>query len=277
MTEALFVRSKAPSAGAVLFDPAGDATEDLFALTQPNGGMHFDPYTEPAEFEWQPVPEGWNLVERIDLRGLTALPSTVWPYGGAPGGTSGCLWQSSAISFEAGGVLFSAWWNGSVWVCAGLGTTGSWLAPLRVRTYEQFLDFNIANLNDIDLLWCAPWNTEVDYREWAVLAGLNGMSTSHLDIHNESPSDVIPQTAQSGAADLNPHCYEVQLLDSQVQTFTDSVATCSPIDIPAADWDLLTSNPHWAGRQRQMYEAGPGPYTPVSKLLVIGVEVLQPA
>ena len=240
------------------------------------------PVTTPPAFAWQPIPTGWKLLQRIDLRSATATPATLWNYAGQPGGTSGCLWRSDAdtLQWTAEGAVYRTHFDTAtnMWISAGLGTQMKVAAPLRARVYERMVDNNIGGLNKINLLWASAWtDTEVDFDECAASGGK--LSCSIARIHDGSSGDCTSPITQPVAQDFAPHCYEVELVNNRMTIYVDGVAAMPGVPIPAAEWTDLTTKPHWIGAQSQGYSlpSMPADHTLVSKRVISGFEFLVPA
>ena len=285
-----YVRMPA-TAGAIEFAPAPTppATGGL-VLTRPGGGYHFDPYVAPvppppppAGF-FLPVPAGWKVAVQHDFTKLSALPSDVWSYGGRPGGTTGCLWESSQISFDPVlGLIFTTAWSTSLasWITGAFGSTESYPAPWRFRVYDAFLDTAIDGLNHLMLGWNAGsgWIMEEDILEFAIHGGLALPPISR--IHDGSSGDVVPPITSPLPELVNVwHCHE-GFVDDRSGTPTYSIlrdgAPVGSRTIPADKWAELVATPHWMGVQTELYSIGTAPLTAVSRRAIRGAEILVPA
>lgn len=214
---------------------------------------------------WLPLPAGWAVETRIQLKGMTSLPATLQAEGGAtgswaPGGTSGFRWQLNAIDWPADGMRFNTTYGtfhddphyggGVGWISAGVQTTEHHTAPVRYRVYEKLEDFNLGCVDDPNaspghpngkwgLKKCnltirttklpggqSDWNTEVDFDESHALVG--EQSFSQVSLHDESSAQSIKQYSQTVRQDLNWHCYEVELYNATITSFVDGVRSPKP-------------------------------------------------
>ena len=286
----LYARTKAPKGGEILFAPLAASVTSGLNLTETGGSYHFDPVSAsvtppppppPPDGFFLPIPAGWQSVMQTDFTKVTALPSADWAYGGRPGGTSGCLWEASQLSFGPNGAAITTQWSASLssWISAGIGTHASYAFPLRVRWYDMLADANIEGKNKVNLLWCNPWVEEIDVDECSVSGGAWTPTISR--IHNGSSANVTSPIVQTVAQPVGSvHCHECELaVVNGVPTYTifvDGVQSGSAV-IPASDWATMLANPHWVGTQDELYSVGTASQSAVSVRYVAGVEVLQPA
>jgi hypothetical protein len=237
------------------------------------------PPPPPPAGDFLPIPSGWKAAVQIDFKGLSALPSSVWAYGGAPGGTSGCLWNKSALTFDATGLVITTKWNGADWITGGVGTNLGVVAPFIMRVYEKTDDANLEGLNQINLAWGAspstwPTNVEVDGLERAVKNGLWQPATARLH-YGSSNSTTSPLTEPS-AEDFGWHTNEFRVQGTTFSTWVDGAATGSGA-IPAAAVSVLETTSHWLGSQVQTYSVGSADKTKTSVRHIASLEILVPA
>ena len=284
-----YERIKAPRGGELLFAPLSASATSGLTLTVPNGGYHFDaasvthppppPPPPPPNSDFQTPVSGWKSALQIPLRGLSALPGSLWAYGGAPGGTSGCLWNKSQITFDADGAVFTTQWNGSDWLTAGVGTQFSIAAPFMMVVKEKTDDANIEGENEIDLDWGSspsswPSNVEVDFWERAIKNGAWQPATARL--HYGSSNSTTPPITAPSAEDFGWHFNGVSVTQSAMTIYQDGVSLGSSA-VPASAWSALSTIPHWLGVQSQLYSVGTGDKTKTSVRHICSLEFLVPA
>ncbi len=279
---------------AYLFVP--DSTGDLDLTVTPGGASsgyptyEFDqvattppPPPPPGGF-FLPVPSRWKSALKADFTapGVTLSSLGDWDYSGAPGGTSGCQWESSQVTFVEGeGALLTTQFSAALdaWISGGFGTTAAYSFPIRVRWYEIARDANVDGKNRVRLLWKSPWIEECDGDECGVSNG--AWTESIFRVHNGSSANVITPIVGLAPVVGVMRCTEIELAPvAGVPTATlriDGTVVGTPSVIPAADWATMLANPHWVGIQDELYSIGTAPKSAVSVSQILGCEVFTPA
>jgi hypothetical protein len=261
---------------------------------------------------WLPKPFGWKRALRLDFTtGITSLPSALNSWAnGVPSGTTYCGWTAANMHYSSAGITFFTDWGAypntqnrvptnpdgsgsasSGWRCGGFGTKAQFFAPCRVRVYERLLDLNIDGLNKVSQMMPRNWSdVEIDFDECGVKAGV--LQQSYIRMHDGTTNgqDHLPGNPNYTATIVGPmqrrtyqtfgrHCYEVELDNQTVTSFTDGRMDGS-LKIPNAAgtdsgiWDRLCDVPRPIICQTQMYNAGlTGDHGKTSQRTIAGIEV----
>jgi hypothetical protein len=261
-----YERVPADKAGNIEFAPGVG-----FVLTRPGGSFHFDPAVvppppppppPPAGFAFLPDPDGYTKVLEHNFVALQQLPDTLddWNYGGRPGGTNNAEWVTGALSLSAEGIDLTMRYNasddaagsGGAMEAGAFGTNQSWTPPMRVRVYERDHDANIPGKNEIDLLWTSPWFYEVDGPRENGVASSGAWQQNTTRIHNGSSANVITPMVWDYTPDFLSHCYEVELLEGNINVYYDG-RLMGTETLAASDWTAICSQAKWIGIQDEVY------------------------
>lgn len=235
------------------------------------------PPPPPPSGNFLPTPAGWKVAFEFDFAGLTQLPSGIWSYSGAPGGTSNCLWNKSQISFDADGLVFTTIWNGSDWLSAGVGTNQGVVAPFWMIVKEKTDDANVVGLNDVNLAWGASpstWPTNVEVDGFERQCNSNGWGAATGRFHYGSNNTTTSPLTEPSPEDFNWHYNGFQVTNTEFSQWIDGTQVASG-PVPSSIDTPLDSILHWFGVQTQTYNAGNR--TGKSVRHIASMQVLVPA